>query len=320
MPTSTFTESHQQRLPIELILLIFEHAIDKHGWMIHDLSQINKSLRCGLTNRLFRALHLRSREKLDEIVTTDWPGSVGRKRKGLSLFLHYVKPAHTVPHFHDEFSSSLASIPHKDNIEILSVRLVPYCTPSSSLALWTCPLMPSLKRLYVDSTLYPLPYGGDEMMAQRLAWSEGLLPALPCGDPYETDAKYFGAKWGYFSSLEAYALAGSSIFKVFSQLHEGIVFQSLYPMFFSKVKRFYLFTSAHDVEDTEEQSDMWTDMAHLVEDIGTLPNVDLLIHIVLAEPEQRQICARIGKVQKMANGGTLISHVVVQEPTSQHLE
>lgn len=159
-------ESSLQRplplLPTEVNLRIFEHVLDKQAWKVLDLSRINKKIRSSLSPFQFSNIHLHSQHQLSALIDAH-KKTLSGSRQHTVFYLHHLLGADSYDEFHAKLSLHLSKIPinARNQMDTLGIRLLPCLVPLAPLGLWTCSVMPKLKRLYVDATLHP-PMGEDE--------------------------------------------------------------------------------------------------------------------------------------------------------------
>jgi hypothetical protein len=82
---------NELRLPIEVILIILEYAIDHRPWEIQELSIISKQLRSGLLGRLYQQLHIHSMAQLRSLIVRGKPhhSKAIHSRSYLALYLQF---------------------------------------------------------------------------------------------------------------------------------------------------------------------------------------------------------------------------------------
>jgi hypothetical protein len=127
MPTSS--RRSLPTLPTELIVNIFEWAIEKHPWQIQTLVNVNRHLRSVFIAQMCRKLHLRAMPQLDALIKRGWPHlqSSSISQQPLSLYLHILYRLDNEDVFYDELLDRLEDIPTaaSQQIETFGLRTLP---------------------------------------------------------------------------------------------------------------------------------------------------------------------------------------------------
>ena len=313
MSTSASSDKQRLRLPTEIILSIFERAIDKHVWQIDTLVNVNTHLRSSLYRRLISIIHLHSFEKIDDAIRTVWPPSSSAFPK--ELYLHFLHRWEDGDAFYDGLLGKLQGIPPptREDITTLGMRTAPTPNGYNSLGIWTCNLLPKLKRLCVDATLL-WPLGGTETHEEL----DRRLESLP--DPNTRLSTRKKDEWPIDmvtrpSQIEAYALAGMSMRVLLGKgdLEAPHERRQFIKETFPHLKRLYLFTLA------SYECDMIRDDTHsVVMDFDEVTNVKLIVHVIIQEGS----CPSSGPAPEACfvvspNGAIFLKNIIVEKSSSQ---
>jgi hypothetical protein len=142
-----------QHLPTEIILIIFEHAIDSEGYLLRTLASVNKALRSALLQRLFQTIHCHSLEHLRQLSQQGWPnvtlpdGSFVRPNRsnlGLALHLHILDKNASLDSHHLCLCNHLLALPEsvRNEIDTLIFRMLHVKVPIVTSGVWApnvCP-------------------------------------------------------------------------------------------------------------------------------------------------------------------------------------
>jgi hypothetical protein len=168
---STSTDS--QHLPLEIVLLILEHAIQQDSCRLIALASISKSIRLALLSRFTQEFHIYNKEGYDRFVDQTrshhfasplsiFPFSKNSGNKA-ALYIHHFftkveidnRSASMVGHWKN-LSATWQRVPEhfRLSVETLALCGTSCKTELVSSCLWTTSLYPNLKHLYVDSTTH----------------------------------------------------------------------------------------------------------------------------------------------------------------------
>lgn len=299
-------QSHQ-RLPTEIIINIFEHAVNRDAWQMYTLACVSKSIRSVFIRRLFHHLHLKSLEQLECLIAQGWPHLTNSKKDKLSLYLHFIHRMDDERDFYMDFVEYILSLPDdiSKRITTLGIRTYPGNQQFTPLGIWSCNWIPNIKRLYVDSSLLP-PFGQGSSAEEMLASMES---GAPSSKPRAVPGLFIDFSNGP-CSVETFAFVGSGMMGHFGHL-EGLYGQRQYIQnTFVKIKRIYLFTSPWQ----QDGSEMHRQVDKVVEDFDAVTNVQLIVNIVIQGVEPRSWCPVEASVSALPNGTMWIQNVEIDQP------
>jgi hypothetical protein len=151
--------AHQgQILPTEIILIIFEHAIDSEGCQLPTLASVNKALRSALLQQLFQTVHCHSLEHLRQLSHQGWPnvtlpdGSLVRPNRsnlGLALHSHIQVEDESLDNHHLDLCKHLMALPEnlRKEIDTLTCHTLQVRVPTVTLGGWAPSIFPIVYRL-----------------------------------------------------------------------------------------------------------------------------------------------------------------------------
>jgi hypothetical protein len=313
-----------QRLPTEVILIVFEHLLDQRPWQLPSLILINKQFRSILQRRLFEQVHLRSIEELDKLIEKGWPphGSLLPSGKSplsskLALYFNFVLDDwEKQGEFYEELEASIEEISEdtRQQIETLGVRTLPSDKDDQNMCLWTTSsLLPQLRHLYVDTTIMDygnLLSGNQRDVIQRLTKDccdtccsgrsgvnihRDLNPSPP--------NKLFKDT----TSLESFAF-GVMSFRDFLPYISGCRRARRHWMrkTFANLKRLYLF--ATDGEERREGEDL------LAIDFDEMTSVEYIVYVVVDGMGETSSCAREASLFSLPRGTMVFRNITIDQP------
>jgi hypothetical protein len=311
-----------RQLPVEIILLILECAVDRDPGRLKELASLSKSVYSYLYSRFAPDVHVYSRQGFLRFVRLGWPDVVkdaltraNGKGINLELYLHFnnLLPDEEGDHYWPrgeeywpELSFCLESIsePIRLNMETLGMSTICMSSYYMSSGLWAIKLYPNVKRFYVDATPFsPWEPSEDEIGYLRL--SDNLTHRL-LEDRFMTDA----------NQIETYALSATGYDPVFEEYkNEDHPTGPFVAKTFPNLQRLFLFwwyfesvLESGDCDEVLESLDPIIDAFD-----GSTP-VKMIVHILVVESESDlpKFSDKIQrKLYEATHGSMVIRNVIV---------
>jgi hypothetical protein len=333
-PLETLPGSEQ--IPMEIMLLIFEHALDQRCCKLSVLASLNRSYRAYFYSRWSQKLRLFPKQALDQFALQGWSNMAKdndsshlhprNKSLKLALFIPYPHilnllyrdpdlkcgaddwpyPWDYWPEVVREYKQ--VSKPVRLNVETLGIATLAIAPFFLSSGLWVSNLYPNVKRLYVDATAYPL--GGD-MEQARDFWfhNESWYSSLRSQSDFAINK----------NQVESYALALHCSTRAHDEVSNKSILRKYVGNTFPNIRRFFLFLShSYDDLDTPHMPfDLGLDLVASTFDELTSVRIIFLVFLEWYTPHQASspLCTPEVVVSEAANGTMIVKTIMLRPYT-----